>query len=79
MNKNVSNQLVDKLIGAGIQRIKAVTNDSLNHVNAAIHSNGEIKWISVQHEKTAAYTAGVEAQLNGLACCAGVASPDMFT
>ena len=75
MNKNISDQLVETLVDAGIQRIYAVTGDSLNHVNAAVHRNGKIKWIHVRHEETAAFAAGAEAQLNGLACCAGSSGP----
>jgi pyruvate dehydrogenase (quinone) len=75
MKKNVSDQLVEILVNAGIQRIYAVTGDSLNHVNAAVHRNGKIKWIHVRHEETAAFAAGAEAQLNGLACCAGSCGP----
>jgi len=45
MSKNVSDQLVETLVEAGIQRIYAITGDSHNHVNAAIHRNGKIKWI----------------------------------
>ena len=75
MNKNVSDQLVETLVEAGIQRIYAVTGDSLNHLNSAVHRNGKIKWIHVRHEETAAYAAGAEAQLNGLACCAGSSGP----
>jgi pyruvate dehydrogenase (quinone) len=75
MSKNVSDQLVETLVEAGIQRIYAVTGDSLNYVNAAVHRNGKIKWIHVRHEETAAYAAGAEAQLNGLACCAGSSGP----
>jgi pyruvate dehydrogenase (quinone) len=75
MNKNVSDQLVETLVEAGIQRIYAVTGDSLNHVNEAVHRNGKIKWIHVRHEETAAFAAGAEAQLNGLACCAGSSGP----
>jgi len=75
MNTNVSDQLVETLVEAGIQRIYAVTGDSLNHVNAAVFRNGKIKWIHVRHEETAAYAAGAEAHLNGLACCAGSSGP----
>jgi len=75
MNKNISDQLVEILVEAGIQRIYAVTGDSLNHVNAAVHRNGKIKWIHVRNEETAAFAAGAEAQLNGLACCAGSSGP----
>ena len=75
MSKNVSDQLVENLVAAGIQRIYAVTGDSLNHVNEAVHRNGKIKWIHVRNEETAAFAASAEAQLNGLACCAGSSGP----
>lgn len=75
MNKNVSDQLVETLVEAGIKRIYSLAGDSLNHVNAAVHRNGKIKWIHVRHEETAAFAAGAEAQLNGLACCAGSSGP----
>ncbi len=42
MSKNISDQLVETLADAGIQRIYSVTGDSLNHVNAAVHRNGKI-------------------------------------
>ena len=71
MNKNVSDQLVETLVEAGIERIYSLAGDSLNHLNDAIHRNGKIKWIHVRHEETAAFAAGAEAQLNGLDCCAG--------
>ena len=35
MNKKVSDQLVETLVEAGIQRIYAITGDSLHHINAA--------------------------------------------
>ena len=75
MSKNVSDQLVEILVESGIQRIYAVTGDSLNHVNEAVQRNGKIKWIHVRNEETAAFAAGAEAQLNGLACCAGSSGP----
>jgi len=75
MGKNVSDQLVETLVDAGIQRIYAVTGDSLNHLNEAVHRNGKITWIHVRHEETAAFAAGAEALLKGLACCAGSSGP----
>ena len=75
MSKNVSDQLVEILVESGIQRIYAVTGDSLNHVNEAVQRNGKIKWIHVRNEETAAFAAGAEAQLNGLSCCAGSSGP----
>lgn len=75
MNKNVSDQLVETLVDAGVKRIYSLAGDSLNHVNDAVFRNGKIKWIHVRHEETAAFAAGAEAQLNGLACCAGSSGP----
>jgi len=75
MKKKVADQVVEILVEAGIQRIYAVTGDSLNHLNDAVFRNGKIKWIHVRHEETAGFAAGAEAQLNGLACCAGSSGP----
>jgi pyruvate dehydrogenase (quinone) len=75
MGKNVSDQLVETLVEAGVKRIYAVTGDSLNHLNEAVYRNGKLKWIHIRHEETAAFAAGAEAQLNGLACCAGSSGP----
>jgi len=55
MSKNVSDQLVEILVESGIQRIYAVTGDSLNHVNEAVQRNGKIKWIHERNEETAAF------------------------
>jgi pyruvate dehydrogenase (quinone) len=75
MAQNVAEQLVDMLVEAGIQRIYAVTGDSLNEINDAVRRNGKIKWIHVRHEEVGAYAAAAEAELNGIACCAGSSGP----
>lgn len=75
MAKLVADQLVEMLVLAGIKRIYAVTGDSLNHINDAVRRDGRIQWIHVRHEEVGAYAAGAEAQLNGLACCAGSSGP----
>ena len=75
MAKSVADQLVEMLVNAGIKRIYAVTGDSLNNVNDAVRREGSIQWIHVRHEEAGAYAAGAEAQLNGLACCAGSSGP----
>ena len=75
MAKSVSDQLVEMLVNAGIKRIHAVTGDSLNEVNDAVRREGSIQWIHVRHEEAGAYAAGAEAQLNGIACCAGSSGP----
>lgn len=71
----VAEQLVEMLVDAGIKRIYAVTGDSLNEVNDAVRKSGKIDWVHVRHEETGAFAAGAEAQINGLACCAGSSGP----
>jgi pyruvate dehydrogenase (quinone) len=75
MAKTVADQLVEMLVNAGIKRIYAVTGDSLNEVNDAVRREGSIQWVHVRHEEVGAFAAGAEAQLNGLACCAGSSGP----
>ena len=75
MAKTVADQLVEMLVNAGIKRIYAVTGDSLNEINDAVRREGSIQWIHVRHEEAGAFAAGAEAQLNGLACCAGSSGP----
>jgi pyruvate dehydrogenase (quinone) len=71
----VADQLVNMLIENGVKRIYAVAGDSLNELNDAVRRNGKIKWIHVRHEETGAYAAAAEAELEGLACCAGSCGP----
>jgi len=75
MSKNVSEQLVDMLVEAGVKRIYAVTGDSLNYFNDAVRKNGKIKWIHVRNEEAGAFAAAAEAELDGIACCAGSCGP----
>lgn len=72
MAKKIAEQLIDTLVKSGVERIYAVTGDSLNEVNEAVRKNDQIKWIHVRHEETGAYAAAAEAQLTGHpGCCAG--------
>jgi pyruvate dehydrogenase (quinone) len=75
MGKKVADQLVEMLVGNGVKRIYAVTGDSLNELNDAVRRSGKIKWIHVRHEEAGAYAAAAEAELDGLACCAGSCGP----
>jgi pyruvate dehydrogenase (quinone) len=75
MARKVAEQLVDMLVKAGIKRIYAVTGDSLNELNDAVRRNDDIRWIHVRHEEAGAYAAAAEAELTGLACCAGSSGP----
>jgi pyruvate dehydrogenase (quinone) len=76
MAQNVAEQVVDMLSAAGVKRIYAVTGDSLNHINDAVRrSDNKIKWVHMRHEEAGAYAAAAEAELNGIACCAGSSGP----
>ena len=59
MSKNVSDQLVEMLVQAGVKRVYAITGDSLNPVNDAIRRDGRLEWIHVRHEESAAYAASM--------------------
>jgi len=75
MSKNIADQFVEILVKTGVKRIYAVTGDSLNFLNDAIKREGSIKWIHVRHEEVGAFAAAAEAELEGLAVCAGSSGP----
>jgi pyruvate dehydrogenase (quinone) len=75
MGKKVADQIVEMLVENNVKRIYAVTGDSLNELNDAVRRNGKIQWIHVRHEEVGAYAAAAEAELDGLACCAGSCGP----
>src|SRR5271169_7149665 len=76
MAHRVADQLLSRLVDAGVERIYGVVGDSLNPVTDALRLNGKIKWIHVRNEETGAFAAGAEAQLTGqLAVCAGSCGP----
>ena len=49
MAKKIAEQLIDTLVESGVERIYAVTGDSLNEVNEAVRKNNKIQWIHVRH------------------------------
>ena len=71
MAKKITDQLVDRLFENGVKRICMVAANRLNYLNDAVRRNGKIKWIHVRYEEAGAYAAAAEAELEGLACCAG--------
>ena len=76
MPHRIADELISKLVSAGVERIYGVVGDSLNPVTDAIRLNGKIQWIHVRHEEVGAYAAGAEAQLTGtLAACGGSCGP----
>ena len=76
MPHRVADELIKRLVSAGVERIYGVVGDSLNPVTDALRLNGKMKFIHVRHEETGAFAAGAEAQLTGkLAACAGSCGP----
>lgn len=72
----VADVLTETLHVAGVQRIYGVVGDSLNGITDSLRRRGDIDWIHVRHEETAAFAAGAEAHLTGeLAVCAGSCGP----
>jgi pyruvate dehydrogenase (quinone) len=76
MAHRVADELINRLVDAGVERIYGVVGDSLNPVTDALRLNGKVKWIHVRNEEAGAFAAGAEAQLSGkLAVCAGSCGP----
>jgi pyruvate dehydrogenase (quinone) len=75
MSKKVADQLVEMLLQSGIKRIYAITGDSLNELNDAVRRSPELQWIHVRNEEAGAFAASADAQLSGIACCAGSSGP----
>ncbi|NGZ59550.1 MAG: ubiquinone-dependent pyruvate dehydrogenase [Nitrospira sp. LK265] len=74
--KTVAELLVDSLVLVGVKRVYGVAGDSLNGITDSIRRRGDIRWVAVRHEETAAFAAGAEAHLTGhLAVCAGSCGP----
>src|SRR5689334_19144868 len=76
MAKTVAELVMDILHATGVKRIYGVVGDSLNGITEALRRRGDIDWVHVRHEETAAFAAGAEAALTGeLAVCAGSCGP----
>ncbi|MDB5274833.1 MAG: thiamine pyrophosphate protein domain protein TPP-binding [Chitinophagaceae bacterium] len=75
MSKNVSDQIVEMLVNAGVKRVYAITGDSLNPINDAIRRDGRLQWVHVRHEEAAAYAASMDSELTGIGCCMGSSGP----
>lgn len=77
MAKKVADIVVESLIAAGVKRMYGIPGDSLNGIIGSVRGHGgEISWVHVRHEETAAFAAGAEAHLTGnLAVCVGSSGP----
>src|SRR5208337_781880 len=76
MAKKVADLLVEVLAGTGVRRIYGVSGDSLNGMTDSMRARGDVRWVGMRHEETAAFAAGAEAHMTGeLAVCAGSCGP----
>ena len=76
MSKNVSEQLLDILVNAGVQKVYGVTGDALNFFVTAIEAREDVDWIGVKHEENGAYAAFGQSEVTGeLSVCAGTVGP----
>lgn len=76
MGKNVSEQLLDILVNAGVKNIHGVTGDALNHLVSAIEKRDDVSWRGFKHEGNASFAAFGESESTGdLAVCAGTVGP----
>ena len=63
--QNVADLLVEVFADAGVGKTYGVSGDSLNGITYSIRSRGDVQWVGVRHEETAAFAAGAEAHLTG--------------
>ena len=76
MAKNVSEQLLELLMDAGVKRVYGVTGDALNFLVGAIEKSDTVEWIACKHEGNASFAAFGESETSGqLAVCAGTVGP----
>lgn len=72
----IADLIAAKIAEAGVSRVYGIVGDSLNPISDALRRRGNIEFIHVRHEETAAFACSAEAQLTGkLAVCAGTAGP----
>ncbi len=72
----IADQMVETLHAAGVRRVWGIVGDSLNGFTDAIRRRGELQWLHVRHEESAAFAAAGEAEATGeLAVCAGSCGP----
>ena len=73
---NVSEQLLQILINAGVRNVHGVTGDALNFFVTAIEKSDVVEWRGFKHEGNASFAAFGESEASGnLAVCAGTVGP----
>lgn len=72
----VADNLIASFVAEGVTHVYGVPGDSLNGITDSMRRSGEISWVQVRHEESAAFAAGAEAELTGrLAVCIGSCGP----
>ncbi|EYT81884.1 ubiquinone-dependent pyruvate dehydrogenase [Streptomyces sp. NPDC003703] len=72
----IADHLIASLKASGVRRLHGLPGDSLNGLTDALRRDGEVDWIHVRHEESAAFAAAAEAALTGeLAVCVGSCGP----
>ncbi len=73
---NVSEQLLQMLVDAGVFNIYGVTGDALNFFVKAIEERDDVHWRGFKHEGNASFAAFGDSETSGkLAVCAGTVGP----
>ncbi|TKV61972.1 ubiquinone-dependent pyruvate dehydrogenase [Nakamurella flava] len=76
MAHNIADLFVATLKAAGVRRVWGLPGDSLNAFTEALRKDGELRWLHVRHEESAAFAAGADAAMTGeLAVVAGSCGP----
>ncbi|GHB11023.1 pyruvate dehydrogenase [Streptomyces tendae] len=72
----IAAHLIASLKASGVQRLYGLPGDSLNGLTDALRRDGEVDWVHVRHEESAALAAAADAGLTGeLAVCVGSCGP----
>ncbi|MGW7571924.1 thiamine pyrophosphate-binding protein, partial [Streptomyces tendae] len=72
----IAAHIIASLKASGVQRLYGLPGDSLNGLTDALRRDGEVDWVHVRHEESAALAAAAEAGLTGeLAVCVGSCGP----
>ncbi|MFF8592427.1 ubiquinone-dependent pyruvate dehydrogenase [Streptomyces sp. NPDC015220] len=72
----IADHIIASLKAGGVSRLYGLPGDSLNGLTDALRRDGEVDWVHVRHEESAAFAAAAEAGLTGeLAVCVGSCGP----
>lgn len=73
---SIADHVIASLKASGVHRLYGLAGDSLNGLTDSIRRDGEVEWVHVRHEESAAFAAAAEAGLTGeLTVCVGSCGP----